>query len=384
MEKRLQGLLIRKQRQERNWSQRALCNGICAVSYLSKIEQGKAEGSPEVLNLLFHRLGITWQNDPAFCRESRSWFEEQYDRLFTGESMEQQQQVLSRRAKEYRSSPFLLDWIMLTWAITRQMPEDPEPYLSVMGTNQRNLYLCLTGQFQQLLCVSDRAYFLLEAGRSAYWQGNYGYAMDCLQLGADRAGREGSLPVMMRCRLMMGNCCSNLRQMEQSLEHYSVSSRMARSLDAKDELVAIAYNRATTEFQMGLTGDALRHLLDNPWDDGLYYRMLTLCYERLGQRQKALETLQQALEAPLGGLPGYPENPQELFAQMCQIIRFRLEDPGYLRNPAYGEALHACIRDQKRYLSVGFVQFQSIWLEEWYAANRQYRLAYELTKQMKT
>ena len=55
MGQKLQGLLIRKRRQEREWSQAALCNGICAVSYLSKIEQGKVESSPEVLDLLFRR-----------------------------------------------------------------------------------------------------------------------------------------------------------------------------------------------------------------------------------------------------------------------------------------------------------------------------------------
>ncbi len=46
MGQKLQGFIIRKYRQERKWSQSSLCRGICAVSYLSKIEQGKAEGEP--------------------------------------------------------------------------------------------------------------------------------------------------------------------------------------------------------------------------------------------------------------------------------------------------------------------------------------------------
>ena len=380
MQKRLQGLVIRKQRQERGWSQSALCTGICAVSYLSKIEQGKAEVSPEVLGLLFRRLGITWRDGPVFCRETAAWFAEQYDRLFSGESMEEQKQILTRRAEEYRSSPFFLDWLMLTWAVTRQMPEDPKEYLSAMDAQQRNLYLCLTGQFQELLRVSDRAYFLLEAGRMAYWQGDYGYAVVCLQQGADRAGREGSLPVMMRCRLVLGNCCSNMHQLEQTLEHYAAASRMARSLGAQEELMAIAYNRATTELQMGMTEDALRHLLENPWNDGLYYHKLALCYEKLGRKDEALEALVCAGQAPLEGLPGYPPNQKEIFAQMCEVIRIRLEDPNYLRNPVYGNALLTCIRNQEQYLSVGFARSQSVWLEEWYAANRQYRQAYEVLK----
>ena len=42
------GLLIRQARLQRDWSQEGLCRGICAPSYLSKIEQGKAAPSPEV------------------------------------------------------------------------------------------------------------------------------------------------------------------------------------------------------------------------------------------------------------------------------------------------------------------------------------------------
>lgn len=76
MNRRLQGILIRKRRQMANWSQETLCEGICAVSYLSKIEQGKTEGSSEVLYLLLRRLGILWREEPEFCRETSNWFEE--------------------------------------------------------------------------------------------------------------------------------------------------------------------------------------------------------------------------------------------------------------------------------------------------------------------
>lgn len=52
------GLLIRRERLARAWSQEGLCRGICGTSYLSKIEQGKAAASEEVLALLFARLGL--------------------------------------------------------------------------------------------------------------------------------------------------------------------------------------------------------------------------------------------------------------------------------------------------------------------------------------
>ena len=58
------GLLIRQARLGRDWSQAGLCRGICAPSYLSKIEQGKAAPSPEVTELLLRRLDLVWTPEP--------------------------------------------------------------------------------------------------------------------------------------------------------------------------------------------------------------------------------------------------------------------------------------------------------------------------------
>ena len=57
------GFLIRQKRLEKGWSQEGLCRGVCAVSYLSKIEQGKADGSDEIVGELMRRLGCGWFND---------------------------------------------------------------------------------------------------------------------------------------------------------------------------------------------------------------------------------------------------------------------------------------------------------------------------------
>ena len=54
------GFLLRRERLRRNWSQEGLCKGICTVSYLSKIEQGKAAASDELLGLLLKRMDLQW------------------------------------------------------------------------------------------------------------------------------------------------------------------------------------------------------------------------------------------------------------------------------------------------------------------------------------
>ena len=330
--------------------------------------------------MLFRRLDIQWQDDPAFCREAAAWFEEYYDRLFSGEDLQDMTQELLLRETVYRNSPFFLDWLLLSWAATGQVQEEVEEFVSAMDARQQNLHLCLKGQFQDLLRIAERSYFFLQAGKHAYWRGDYSYAVACFFQGAERAAREGSLPVMMLCHLFLGNCYSTLNQLDQTLEHYEAARRMARSLGRRVTLVEIAYNQATTELQMGLTQEALRHLLEHPWNEALYFHKLAICYERLGQEKLARVALDRALEAPLGDLPCDPPQAREIFEQMCGLVRFRLDHKGYLQEPEYGKALHSCVRSMEQQFSIGFVRFHVPWLEEWYAANRQYRQTYELVR----
>ena len=60
------GVLIRRERLRQNYSQEGLCRGICAVSYLSKIEQGKVRAGYDVIVPLLARLGIDFETDQEF------------------------------------------------------------------------------------------------------------------------------------------------------------------------------------------------------------------------------------------------------------------------------------------------------------------------------
>lgn len=65
-------------------------------------------------------------------------------------------------------------------------------------------------------------------------------------------------------------------------------------------------------------------------------------------------------------------------------MRFRLDDPNYLKNPEYGKALCACIKEMKRNFATNFARFHASWLLKWYTANRQYQKAYDLLLEIST
>lgn len=79
--KDLRGFLIRYYRLQKNFSQEGLCHGICAVSYLSKIEQGRVVAADEIYQALFQALGISFQADGLWIAQARGMLQEHMEEL---------------------------------------------------------------------------------------------------------------------------------------------------------------------------------------------------------------------------------------------------------------------------------------------------------------
>ena len=58
MEEMLIGPYIRQKRMDKGWTMEYLCDGICAVSTLSRIETNAQAPSSSVLKALLERLGL--------------------------------------------------------------------------------------------------------------------------------------------------------------------------------------------------------------------------------------------------------------------------------------------------------------------------------------
>lgn len=380
MQQKLKGLMIRRRRLERKMPQSELCRGICAVSYLSKIELGKVDCSPEVLRMLFERLNIRWNEDANFCRTQQNWVDECYDRLFSGEELDDLPQALAQREAEYRDSPFFLDWALLSNYVSDGTQTDVEDLLPAMDSRQLSLYLCTQGRYEELLQMPIRSFFLLEAGKHSYWQGEYSVAMTYLQQSMQRASEEGSFPVMMYCALFLGNCYNSLNQIGQACAYYRIGNRMARSLGSKRLMRVTLYNIATMELQQGQPEKALQYFLRDSWNEAMYYQKLAHCYERLGMNEQALQTLDLALKAPIMELSCSPEQAKDILERLCMLTRYRIEHADYLHREEYGSALTQLLEMMERLLSPSFARFYVPWLEEWCTANRKYRTAYELLR----
>lgn len=116
------GTLIQRERLQRDWSQEGLCKGICAVSYLSKIEQGKAVPSEEVLHLLLERLEISVDRETE--AQAREVVNEAYEALFCGDFSRFHEVMAQAENGKYRYTSVGLDLLLLEQLTRRR--EQPE------------------------------------------------------------------------------------------------------------------------------------------------------------------------------------------------------------------------------------------------------------------
>ena len=363
------GNLILRERLARSWSQAGLCKDICTVSYLSKIETGKAQPSADVLRLLLARLGL--HTDPALEAAGARCAEDGYERLFTGRCGELAAALPAVSDETYRATAAWTDILLL-----RQFDTDGgalDAGLEV-GMTQRQLAMqrLLQRRWDEALALLPNAFCHWRIGVSAYEAGRYEDAVEHLQAGYDLAARDGAARLMLLCRAYIGNCYCNRRDIERMRPHYTAARRLAQALGEQELLDSIAYNTAAVQIERGQFEEAYGYFsaLDAPGVLALH--KLAICCEKTGRTAEALAALERAEAAEAA------EQRSEAVEKMLAVVRFRLAHPDYLHCDEYGALLLDCFTCCRTRLPQGYAAFHLPWVVEWYTAARQYKKVCEL------
>ena len=363
------GNLILRERLARSWSQAGLCKDICTVSYLSKIETGKAQPSADVLRLLLARLGL--HTDPALEAAGARCAEDGYERLFTGRLGELAAALPAASDETYRATAAWTDLLLL-----RQFDTDGGALDAGLeaGMTPRQLAMqrLLQGRWDEALALLPNAFCHWRIGVSAYEAGCYEDAVEHLQAGYDLAARDGAARLMLLCRAYMGNCYCNRRDIERMRPHYTAARRLAQALGEQELLDSIAYNTAAVQIERGQFEEAYGYFsaLNDPGVLALH--KLAICCEKTGRTAEAYAALERAEAAETA------EQRSEAVEKMLAVVRFRLAHPDYLHCDAYGTLLLDCFACCRTRLPQGYAAFHLPWVVEWYTAARQYKKVCEL------
>lgn len=370
------GAVIRQAREERQWSQEGLCSGICAVSYLSKIEQGKAEASAEILRLLFARLELAWYDDEETLSRARELTERFYEALFSYDSaaLSACEAELSAQIERLAHCVYAPDAALMQAFLQKDaaLAEAFEPYFDNMLLSLLRL---LQGRDEEAMRLYPCAYLSLMAGIGAYERGeSYTHAVELLRSSYEQAAANGEARLMLSAQMYMGNCYCNQRNIEEMNAHYRIAARLARALGDSKAIADMQYNTASAQLETGEYDEAYRYFSAVEVHTVMSLHKLAVCCEKLGRTEEAFAALERAKDM----VSDYP--PTELAQRMCALVRFRLEHTDYLHRAEYGEMLLAVFAECRRSLPIGYASFHLPWVLEWYTASRQYRLAYELSR----
>lgn len=384
---RFLGALIRRERLKQNFSQEGLCRGICAVSWLSKIEQGKVEAGDDVLLPLLKRLGIEYETDPAFLAQADALIETLYENLYAGMGWTQDPEEartggpLRGLRDRLLASPYMLDALLLESAFGPDEPSrELKDFVPCMNRRQYELYLMLRMEegsdaaADELLRLNPCGFYTCQAGAHLYRQGRYLEAMELMNRAYDLAARDGYVYLMCHAKIFLGNCCSDGGQLERMLDHYRVARRLAAVLqDTEDWLADIDYNVGSTLLEWDRAEEALSMLQGVKRRGALYFHKLAIALEKLGRREEALEAVEQARAGEVYG-PA-----REVMKDMLDLVEYRLRRPDYLQDRAYSALMENTFTLVRRTLPSGFVRFHLPYMLEVLESERRYKEAYRLS-----
>ena len=376
MDKKVVGFIIRRERMRRDWSQDGLCRGICAASYLSKIEQGRVEASEDILRLLYERLELPWYGGEGALPALSERIDALYEQVYSGEfeALSEELSALAPQRDALLQSPVAPDIAVLeaatNWHGGTKADAGMEQYLAPRGLALLRL---MQDRDAEAAAICPSALCSYWAGVAQYESGkSYTAAVENLQRAYSLAADEGRARLMMLSRAYIGNCYCNQLDAENMEAHYTVAERLAKALHDVEMLTTIRYNRAATALETGDYESAYKYFSTLEEPSAMALHKLAICCEKLGRRDEAFSELDRADAVENTHMP------EGLAEEMLSLVRCRLENPDYLHDADYGAALLDCFERCRRELPIGYAGFHLPWLLEWYTANRQYKLAYEL------
>lgn len=376
------GTLIKRERLKRNYSQEGLCRGICVVSYLSKIEQGKVEAGEDIISALLERLGISCETDRGFLKEAGKRIEELYEKLYAGSLVQEDVAVLQQEYNRYMASEYMLD-VMLFIRLFSENEDGTETelaeYIECMSQRQYELYLYSTCEENQerlelLLKLNPNGFYLNVAGVFYWAKGEYVKAVEILNRAYQVSCEEGTAENMLSAQMMLGNCYSSMEQKELMMKHYMIAKRLARALQKTEDLSTITYNIASTLLEWNQVEEALEYFKECSRRDALYYHKYAICMERLGEKQTAREMLKKGYATE--DIEQYP-----IYGKMYEVVAYRLEHENYLEETEYEVILRECMKQIREQRPKGYEQFHVPYLIEVLEHQRKYKEICSLMKE---
>lgn len=392
------GYLIKYNRLKLNYSQEGLCKGICAVSYLSKIENGSVEPSPEIIDQLFKALNINYLRDEILLSKYKSLLFSFFDKTFHDEPTTEEEKELSTADEHLLYSELGLEY-QLFRVYQLYNKKDSINAKSLLKSltlfkeymNESTLFLYqyiysyLEEDFKKKFYALQKAdnllpnsFVSLSMAGLMFSEGKYQEALAYCAIGYSRASDEGNFMVMKKITFIEGSSYANLFNHDLMLKSYKKLLELCR----KDYSIQadVNYNIGASYIEKQKYTEAIPHLLSaysiykDDFNIFLVCHKLAIAYCELNKKDEGYKYLEEAKKI-------YNTDMPKLYYKMIHLVELRYKD-NYLDSEEYFTLLKEIYSTIKNEIHYGFKQFHSIFMIELYIHRRKYKEAFTILKDM--
>nr|WP_243201593.1 MULTISPECIES: helix-turn-helix transcriptional regulator [unclassified Fusibacter] len=288
------GSIIKMNRLRQNMSQKALSEGICVNSYLSRIENAEILPSEEVIGDLFSALAIDYRDDEVFINKAYEDFNAFLDGLMFNEFDQSNKMFLEIETNEeaYVNSPVIIDYYIIKLAYyctqSREVFNETKSLLKsvkeLMTPSQKFKYYLYTG-IDTLKVAADIEKAKVQFEKAAQFGSNghlynwLGYAqlaskrpiqaMDHLKKALECYVSDGNITSIIGAYEMIGLIYYTVSDYQSGIESYKKALRYAKSTNRDYHVINISNQIAWGLMRTSRYDQALETLVDDRYNSDI-------------------------------------------------------------------------------------------------------------------
>jgi len=410
------GALIKINRIKKKISQAALAKGICATSYLSKIENGEIAPNEETVGLLLGALGIRYYQEEAFTQEEAGFFAEYSGRVF-GYDIPGAADGFARikdKRRKFLYSPFVIEYLLVSLhglfldgkSESKKAQDIRNRLVSVralLEDDQQVFYCYLQSKLstsledkkrylKRAIEIAPHSRLFYELAYKYFGAFEYHQALEAADNVLKYALEEGSFRGIVFANNLYGEIYTLMNDYETAEGYYNRNIKLLHAAATSDSYVLsfiyYAYvNKAILAFLQKDYNKMLEHCRTAQQHEsggggtvyGLLHYLLTCeYYFRQGDKAMAGKVLKTAAGKKNGTLTAdknFEHITMDLYEYRLRVDDY-LSDKGYLRKL---KAMKQKLQDDGAYHCLHFVQR---YLVEYYVANKKYKDAFLILENM--
>lgn len=367
------------------------------MSYLSKIERGKGNPDQTILKQLYARLGIVYETDDDFLRESRQQVREYFYRNLYELEKKEIYRELKRCENRLLYSPLAVDWLLIAGIEGEKNLELLGELTDHMTRNQLAYFYVLKadaeGDMGKKLQYSEKAAALMENSlgyrnllKTYFEMGSYS-EIHCMENRyVALALEEGNTFALAYYYFLNASAYACVNMEDMMAAYYKKAERLLMNTGWKDAFISIIYYNmgavyvTLEKYELALS--CLEKVSPEKFPFLLWHKK-GLAYLGLSDQDGAaycLEKMRTFLEEEEWGMAEgetvLQKRSDYVEALMYEELSMRSK-PNYREMPQYLEILEQLIAALKKERTFGFLYAYRNVVREVYVSQRKYRKALE-------